>query len=586
MCGIAGLVGTPNANVIEHFAEALAHRGPDGQGAYRNGPCALVHTRLAIIDLQGGDQPLIARHDNGDEVALIANGEIYNNPELRLAMPGVDFATGSDCEPPLHLYLQYGLEFVDHLRGMYAIAIWDAAHERLVLSRDPFGIKPLYYAQTPLGFAFASEPQALLFPALKAPTLNYLKRDELLQLQFTTGRSTAFAGVQRVLPGETLVVEKGKVVEHRRRAAVPDCAPISISRQDALADLDDVLDDCVGVHQRADVPYGMFLSGGIDSSILLAMMSRLNDQPVTAFTAGFSGTAVHDEREHARALARTEKANHIEVEFGAQDFWAELPQIVRHLDDPVADYAVLPTWKLAQKARAEGIKVVLAGEGGDELFGGYGRYRAARRWLFSKDMYRKGILDGLNLLLNEDTTQVWRAGMAQAGIDAKHPKRSRLQTVQAQDIATWLPGDLLNKVDRMLMAHGVEGRVPFLDPEMANYAFCLPDRFKIHKGLGKEILRQWLTTAMPAAKPFSKKRGFTVPVGEWIAERGADIGVMVSTQDCIRTVCHQDAVRAVFNQPTGRSGKAAWTLLFYALWHKIHIECCAPEGDVLDVLGA
>lgn len=201
MCGIAGLVGTPNANVIEHFAEALAHRGPDGQGAYRNGPCALVHTRLAIIDLQGGDQPLIARHDNGDEVALIANGEIYNNPELRLAMPGVDFATGSDCEPPLHLYLQYGLEFVDHLRGMYAIAIWDAAHERLVLSRDPFGIKPLYYAQTPLGFAFASEPQALLFPALKAPTLNYLKRDELLQLQFTTGRSTAFAGVQRVLPG-------------------------------------------------------------------------------------------------------------------------------------------------------------------------------------------------------------------------------------------------------------------------------------------------------------------------------------------------------------------------------------------------
>lgn len=591
MCGIAGLIGIsptkgPDAGVIEHFADALAHRGPDGQGAYRNGSCVLVHTRLAIIDVEGGNQPFVARRDSGDEVALIANGEIYNNPELRQHMTSTVFSSQSDCEPPLHLYLKHGLDFVDQLRGMYAIAIWDAAHERLVLSRDPFGVKSLYYAQTPLGFAFASEPRALIAPNLKSAALNADKRDELLQLQFTTGTDTAFAGVHRVAPGETIVVENGSIVERRHRQALPGGGPKPMSRTAALAQLDHALNDTVGVHQRSDVPYGMFLSGGVDSSVLLAMMSRLNEQPVTAFTAGFSGADVPDEREHARELARAENAHHIEVEFGEKDFWSELPMIARHMDDPAADYALLPTWKLAQTARAHGVKVVLAGEGGDELFGGYGRYRAAKRWLWPKEMYRKGIMDGLDVLSAADQARAWRAGIAQAGIDARQSGRTRLQVAQAQDIATWLPCDLLGKMDRMLMAHGVEGRVPFLDPVMADFAYALPDRLKVHHGLGKAVLRHWLSTAMPAARPFSKKRGFTVPVGEWIATQGARIGDLVAAQDSIQAVCKPDAVRDLFAVPIGRPGKAAWTLLFYALWHKIHIEGVAPDGDVFDVLSA
>jgi len=591
MCGIAGLVGLsnrtgPTADVIEHFKDALAHRGPDGQGTYRNGNCVLVHTRLAIIDIEGGDQPFVAHRTNGDEVALIANGEIYNNPELRRDMTDTVFSSQSDCEPALHLYLKHGVDFVEHLRGMYAIAIWDAGHQRLVLSRDPFGIKPLYYADTKLGFAFASEPRALIAPNLHQAQLNSNKRDELLQLQFTTGEDTAYSGIRRVAPGETIVVEKGSIIERHYRAALPGGAPTFIRRPWALSGLDSVLNDSVGVHQRADVPYGMFLSGGIDSSVLLAMMSRLNEQPVTAFTAGFSGTQVHDERDHAREMANAVKAQHIEIDFGERDFWSELPRIALHMDDPVADYAVLPTWKLAQKARAHGVKVVLSGEGGDELFGGYGRYRTARRWLFPKDMYRKGILDGLNVLKQDDPARTWRAGMAQAGIKAKVPGRTRLQIAQAQDIATWLPGDLLNKVDRMLMAHGVEGRVPFLDPVMADFAFSLPDKFKIHRGLGKTVLRHWLSTAMPAARPFSKKRGFSVPVGEWIAGRGKHVGELVAGQDSIRAICQTDAVKGVFACPVGRAGKAAWTLLFYALWHKIHMEGVAPDGDVVSVLEA
>lgn len=584
MCGIAGIVGSGHVDATERLMDALAHRGPDGQGAYSEGPCTLVHTRLAIVDLEGGDQPFVTREDGGGEVALVANGEIYNDPDLRLHMHASTFQSGSDCEPPLHLYLKHGVDFARHLRGMYAIAIWDASARRLVLARDPFGIKPLYFVRTNDTFAFASEPAALIAAGLAHRQLNQPKRDELLELQFTTGRKTPFADIERVLPGETLVIEDGQVVGHRRIAALPEGGPRRIPRGEALIELDHVLNDTVGVHQRADVPYGMFLSGGIDSSVLLAMMSRLNPDPVIAFTAGFSGTKVHDEREHARELARAEGATHIEVEFGARDFWAALPAIARHMDDPAADYAVLPTWKLAEKARAEGIKVVLAGEGGDELFAGYGRYRDAARWLFAKPMRRKGILEGLGVLRHEDPSRAWRAGLAQAGVEAKTPGRTRLQNAQALDIATWLPGDLLTKVDRMLMAHGVEGRVPFLDPRMAQFAFTLPDRFKIRRRQGKHLLRQWLATAMPAAKPFSKKRGFTVPVGEWMYERGRDLGDLVAAQPSVEAVCKPDQVRDLFRHADGRAAKAAWTVLFYALWHKAHIEGADTGGDVFAVL--
>ena len=586
MCGIAGLVGQPDADVTQRLSVAMAHRGPDGQGAYSNGACALVHTRLAIVDLKTGDQPFVENSDDGGEVALIANGEVYNNLELRERLPDVTFKTKSDCEPPLHLYLKYGLDFVDLLRGMYAIAIWDSAKQSLVLSRDPFGIKPLYYAITSKGFAFASEPAVLIASGLVDAKLNTDKRDELLQLQFTTGQDIAFHGIHRVLPGETLRVEKGGIVERRVRAALPTGGPRNISETLALKSLDDILTYSVGVHQRSDVPYGMFLSGGIDSSALLVMMKKMNAEPVLAFTAGFSGTAVADERELARSLAKSQGAHHIEIEFGADDFWGSLPGIVKHMDDPVADYAILPTWKLAQKARAEGIKVVLAGEGGDELFAGYGRYRTATRGWFSKDMYRKGILDGLGVLRQEDASQAWRSGMVQAKKESQKSDQTKLQRVQAQDIQTWLPCDLLTKLDRMLMAHGVEGRVPFVDVEMARLAFDLPDSLKIKNGLGKHLLRQWLNTQLPAAKPFAKKRGFTVPVGEWMAADGARVGQLVAEQDCIASICKPEVVKDLFKHSQGRAAKAAWTLLFYALWHKIHIDGALPQGQALDVLSA
>ena len=589
MCGIAGIMtadgSAPEPALLATLGDALSHRGPDGRGQYVRNGVGLVQTRLAIIDLETGDQPIYAKERDREPAVLVANGEIYNYLELRTGLADREFATRSDCEPPLHLYLSEGTGFVHRLRGMYAIAIHDPGAGRLVLARDPFGIKPLYYAPVANGVAFASEPQAFAAAGLVAPELNPVARDRLLQLQFSTGRDTAFRGVERVLPGETVVIEAGRILERHGRVALPRLAPAAMSKEQAISKLEEVLTESVDFHQRSDVPYAMFLSGGVDSSALLAVMARLNERPVRAYTAGFPGTAVPDERVHAREVARAAGAEHVEVEVTEADFWTLMPHIAAALDDPAADYAVLPTFKLAQAAHADGLKVVLCGEGGDELFAGYGRYRAARRpGPFAKRMRGKGMLEGLGILRSQPTEAVWRAGIADAERENSDKGLTRLQTLQAVDCADWLPHDLLIKLDRCLMAHGVEGRVPFLDREVARFAFRLPDDLKIRDGLGKWVLRKWLEEALPAARPFQRKRGFTVPVGEWIARRGGELGPMVAAQPGIREACLPGQVERLFGAGAGKHTLAAWLLLFFALWHRRHILGLEPQGDLFETL--
>jgi len=585
MCGIAGLMtpdgAAPSQAVLDAMSTALVHRGPDGRGRHLAGGVGLVHERLAIIDLETGQQPL----HSPDGAALVANAEIYNYLELRAELGEGGFRTRSDCEPALKLYALDGDDFAGRLRGMYAIAIHDPAQEKLVLSRDPFGIKPLYYSEGPGGFAFASEPQALLRAGIVDGALEDVALQELLQLQFTTGRETIFRNINRVLPGETLSVSSGRVVARQQRQALPDLPPLEIDEDSALDELDRVLAESVELHQRADVPYGMFLSGGIDSSVLLAMMARLNDQPVLAFTAGFPGTDVHDEREHARMLAQRTGARHVEIEFGERDFWQLLPAVTAVLDDPVADYAVLPTYKLAAAVKAAGLKVVLSGEGGDEIFAGYGRYRdAVRSWWSGgpRAMRRHGRFDRLTVLERE--TPAWRDGIHAAESRFKRGRLSPLQAAQAVDASDWLPNDLLLKLDRCLMCHQVEGRTPLLDPVVGAFAFRLPDQLKVRNGQGKYLLRRWLERHLPEADPFSRKRGFTVPVGEWIHAEGERLGPLVAHQPGIAELAQPERVKALFRRRGKREGFAAWTLLFYALWHRCHVLGAAPEGDVFETL--
>jgi asparagine synthase (glutamine-hydrolysing) len=587
MCGFGGVIlneGEPDQAALDVLESSLMHRGPDGRGFFYRQGMKVVHTRLSIIDLDTGDQPI--KDDCG--AILVANGEIYNNLELRNSLGQENFRTRSDCEPALYLYKLKGADFVRDLRGMYTIAIVDSDGHHIHLARDPFGIKPLYYVKFTGGLAFASEAGALLDAGLAPKRLNTKKRHELFQLQFTMGADTIFENIKRVMPGETLILNAGEIAQNNNNSVLPIAGPENWTENEALEKLEVALMESVSVHQRSDVPFGMFLSGGVDSSVVLACMRDLNDQPVEAFTVGFSGTSVSDERDHARVVADAAGANFHSVEFCEDDFWNLLPAIAAVMDDPAADYAVLPTYKLGQVARAAGLKVILSGEGGDELFAGYGRYRKVMRpwFLGGRKMRSRGIFDGLGILRDHDNQ--WRDNYSEIWKKESKPERTKLQIAQAVDCADWLPHDLLLKLDRCLMAHGVEGRTPLLDPQVAAVAMLLPDRLKVRGRIGKYLLRLWLDQKLPESLAFGKKKGFTVPVSEWMSCRGEALGKLMAQRECIEEACDTSLVKNLFmsleTNSKKQNGQAAWVLLFYALWHRRHIEGLVPEGDVFDVL--
>ncbi|WP_369060984.1 asparagine synthase C-terminal domain-containing protein [Caulobacter sp. 73W] len=325
------------------------------------------------------------------------------------------------------------------------------------------------------------------------------------------------------------------------------------------------------------MPYGLFLSGGIDSTAIATLMSRLNARPVTAFTCGFDVAEARDERAQAEKVARALNLDWRETTFTEDDFWGLAPQAAWALDDPTSDYAVLPTLKLAEAAKGT-LTVVLSGEGGDELFAGYGRYRRALRpgWLGGRaaepQVDAPMLADG-----GASALARWRA--ATAGIEGGLLKRS-----QGADIATWLPNDLLLKLDRCLMAVGLEGRTPFLDPRVAAFADALPDRMKVRGRYGKWILRKWLERACPAADPWGKKKGFTVPVAAWIAPRAGDIAPRLAGLKAVRETCDLDAVRSVFADDAHASKR--WPLLFFGLWSLIHLDGLAPDDALRTLLDA
>jgi asparagine synthase (glutamine-hydrolysing) len=590
MCGIAGQVGGADPRAAQ-MIEALTHRGPDGIRVEETPGAAFAHARLSIIDLEGGWQPM---HAAGSTV--IGNGEIYNYLELARDHQLTDvLTTGSDFEPLLHLYAKEGSAAFARLRGMYALCF--IGHDgRAWLARDPFGIKPLYIMEHAGGLAFASEPRAFFKAGLMQTVLDDEAASELLAFNYTLGARTMFQGLRRLAPGEVCEVRDGRIVSGWRQPWLPkppivpanagtqaESATASTLQADPkpslgpglrrderrlLDELDRVLEDSVRVHQRSDVPYGLFLSGGIDSASIATLMARLNERPVTAYTCGFDAAGAADERAQAERVARALNLDWRETSFGEADFWRIAPQVAWALDDPTADYATLPTYKLAEAAKGT-LTVVLTGEGGDELFGGYGRYRRALRpaWLGGRPAEPRGA--------GAAALDRWRA-------EAKGPPGlSRLQQAQWADIATWLPNDLLLKLDRCLMAHGLEGRTPFLDPAVAAFAFPLPDRLKVQGRYGKWLLRKWLERACPAAEPWARKQGFTVPVEAWIAPRAADIAARLGDVAALRRVKPDAAAAFKAGEPGVR-----WPLLFFALWSRIHLDGASPAEALESLVGA
>jgi asparagine synthase (glutamine-hydrolysing) len=582
MCGIAGIATRekhlPESDRLDALAKALVHRGPDGAGFCAKDRVGLVNTRLAIIDIKHGNQPF-----QTDTAVSVVNGEIYNDLDIRASLPGARYRTGSDSESALQLYCAKGNGFVDGLRGMYAAAVYDCGSARLLLARDPFGIKPLYYTATPDGLVFASEAQALLKAGFGDRRIDARKRAELLQLKFTTGRQTIFPAISRVAPGETIVVSDGRIVDRHRRAVLPESRSKRLDAATALARLDTLLMESVKVHVRSDVPYGLFLSGGIDSSALLAAMTRLEAGRVIAFTAVFPESVAADESHAAARAAKAVGADHHTVPLTKRDFWLTAPRVAAALDDPTTDAAALPTFALAACARSHGVKVVLSGEGADEIFGGYSRYRRAA-WLggmLARKTRTHGAFD--DLLNGSNALAGWRDGLDEVEREENGRDRSPVQRVQAIDCAEWLPNDLLTKFDRCTMAHGVEGRTPFLDPVLGPFAFGLPDDLKVKRGLGKWLLRQWLADNLPSAEAFAKKTGFNPPIGEWIDAHGAELTGQVAAQPGVAEMSLGDGVGRTIAGAT-KHPQAAWNLVFYALWHSHHVLGVSPDGSIGDVL--
>ncbi|MEY2699825.1 MAG: hypothetical protein RIQ52_580 [Pseudomonadota bacterium] len=603
MCGIAGIMmrhGPVEQAWLERMAGQLGHRGPDGTGYYRAGAVGLVHTRLSIIDLAGGQQPLLAREGS---VATVANGEIYNFPELRVAQGerGAQFTSHSDCEHILHGYLQDPEHFVETLHGMFAFALYDSESGDLYLARDRLGIKPLFYVELPDRLLFASEVKALLPLLPHTPEIDGVALSQFLHNRSSTGNAMLFRGIRRVAPGEIIRFDRDLRPVARTYWTPRSIEPQPMSLEEGLEAFDALFDTVMREHMRSDVPYGLFLSGGNDSAILLAMLSRLQDQPVRTFSVGYADASMKDELEGAGRMAKLFGSQHTELRLGRDELFRRIAHSVWCADELMRDPASLPTSALSQMA-AKDLKVVFVGEGGDEVFAGYRRYRQPPLFWWLMDRFFPGSggfrvrsewwrpasirllgaeLQRLRQAAREPYMRAWQEAPA---------SWSHLQHCQYTDMVTTLPDNLLVKVDRMMMGFGLEGRVPFLDHRIVEFGFSLPDHLKIQGSTPKAFLRHWAGRHIPHDHLHQKKKGFVVPVREWL--RGDFLRYLeqkLSANPAVQAWFDVRHLPALFRaqEARGIASREIFCLMQFAIWHHLFIEnhgnlCPGTDENPLD----
>ena len=580
---------------------ALVHRGPDEGSTDALGHCVLGHQRLKVIDLESGYQPV--SNEAGDVVAVF-NGEAYNFMSLRDQLGGHDVRGTGDTPVLPHLYEESGPHFVERLHGMFALALWDAARERLVLARDRLGKKPLLWTRLPDGtLAFASELKALLRLPQVSREIDFDAIDAYLALQYVPGNQTALRGIHKLAPGHVLVAE-GETERIERYWQLESAEP-STDEGEWLERVRASVGDAVRERLVADVPLGALLSGGIDSSIVVALMAQASSQPVRTFTVGFPD-ARYDERAYARAVASLYATVHEEVEI-EEDIASTLPRLAATFDEPLGDEAAFPTFLIAEQARRH-VTVALAGDGGDEAFAGYERYIAHRLAERIPGRLAQGSAAALRLLpaaRREPRSSLFRAtrfldvASAPAGeryarlmevfpvelrrelwSDARQAQQVRLEPsrpgvtgLQLLDIETYLPGDLLLKADLASMAHSLELRSPFLDHDVVALGLALPDSLKTHGREGKVALRRAFAADLPAEVAGRGKRGFGVPLGRWFRSELRDTAHDLLSRD--RGWFRPDTVRRLLEEhESGRAdhGHRLWCLLMLELWVREHVE--------------
>ena len=561
MCGVAGLLRVDGVAAdiaaVRHMAQTLRHRGPDGSGAFAQGAVALGHTRLSVLDLSAqGSQPM---HSADGRFVLAYNGEIYNFRDLRriLEAKGHRFRSRSDTEVVLCACMEWGLDCFQRLEGMFALALWDGEEQRLTLARDRFGIKPLYYCNTGRSWVFGSEVKALLASAEAPSRMDWAGLHEYLHFGATLGESTLFQGVRKLPPGHLLTLSAAGA-NLAPYASVLDAAPVEDDQPSAAGKVRKLLEKAVASHLVSDVPVGLFLSGGLDSSAIAAFASKHYGGRLRTYAASFDFNPHGGELPWARQVAEHFNTDHQELRISGAEAAPVLERLVHSHDLPFGDPASIPLYLLCAALKGEGLKVVLGGDGADELFGGYGLYRhalaggALRRHLevlSSLVRRRSGKRPAAQLgnwpILAHRGAATFMAKLVSADSAAapllrlvapevrrqlqatdpfwryrEHHHRLRhlslAQRMMRLDCAIRLPDRYLEKVDRASMAHGVEVRVPMLDLGLAAYALGLPAAYKVRPEVGKLVLRQALRTMLPAEVLERPKVPFGVPVGHWL----------------------------------------------------------------------
>ncbi len=618
MCGICGVLrrgADADPSVLEAMSSALVHRGPDDQGTFVDGPVGLAARRLSIIDLEGGHQPI----SNEDAtVHAVQNGEIYNHTELRreLETRGHAFRTRCDTEVLVHMYEEYGPDFVERLRGMFAIAIWDARRRRLLLARDRFGIKPLYVNRSGGELAFASELKALVrMPGFRRE-VDPRALEAFLAFNSIPGPLSIFKDTEKLLPGHVLLADEhgAEAHEYARPAPLPE-------RREGMAALEeelrDRLRDSVRAHLVADVPVGVLLSGGVDSSALAALAAEESGERVQTFSIGFEEREFN-ELELARLVAKRYDTDHHEL-IVRPDAAEMLPRLAEVFDEPLADSSALPTYLVSELA-SQNVKVALSGEGGDELFGGYYTYvadlmaprlgplAALARPLVERlpsgsgkvsfDYKAKRFARGARLaplerhhawkeIFSPDARAELGASSGYDPLDVYREHYARtagaqpLVRMQEMDLNVYLVDDLLVKTDRASMAHSLEARVPFLDTQVSDLALALPTSMKVRGFAKKRLLRKAMEPLVPKEIIQGKKQGFSIPAAAWLRGELEPFAREVLSPDTLRRqgFFKPEAVTALIDAHVARRedlSRQLWGLLSFTLWHERWVE--SPAG--------
>jgi len=561
MCGICGVMAFSDEvidpRVLRAMNGTLVHRGPDDEGYYQNGSVGLAMRRLSIIDLAAGHQPL--SNEDGS-IWIVFNGEIYNYRELRedLIKRGHKFVTDSDTEAIIHAYEEFGVECLDHLNGMFAFAIWDTRVKRLWLARDRLGIKPLYYYRDAKVFLFASEIKAIL----AHPNVRREIDPTGLNNYFTFGHSVApvtiYKGINKLLPGHWLQLQNGVQRIQQYWDVKPELEnSSSLTESELVEQLLELLKGAVEAQLVSDVPLGALLSGGIDSSSVVGLMSGLMDRPVDTFNVTYPSPGTYDESPDAHRIARYFETAHSELVVSPNDLVDAVRKLAYHYDEPFADAAGIPTYLISRFARKT-VKVVLTGDGGDELFGGYRRHTleqlagltgipfalfrypanlgamlSPRLWQARKLTQAMGFRDPLkrwiawrsvfsetekNAILTPDAREFIRHQSLQDSYESywSRPFSDPVNQLLYVDMKTWLPDAYLEKVDKASMAASLEARVPLLDHRIVEFAFSLPSRLKVHGRGNKRILKQAVSGMLPSEVFTKPKHGFNVPTDPWL----------------------------------------------------------------------